>query len=190
MNIRNLALPLACLALFATSCKECKKTEENIIKPTTALGAFLDTRPSGQDIAKFCPVILDQIKEMPEGTDAIRTLARAKYLRTEDFCEEWKDSWRMVCRPGYPTGGACYPERYTYCVKWHHSETPLPGYDQAIALSQDLDELYRLTQSMCMDALSGRLDEAYGQSIAVQDLFKGKIKQAQSEFYQAACSTR
>mgnify|MGYP001602907841 CR=1 FL=1 len=171
---------------LASSCKECKKVELNVIERTTTLGGILEMRPTGQQIASLCPTIIDLVKPIPDGAEAIRALARAKYLNVEDTCLEWRDAWEYHCQPTYPFG-TCQPVRYSYCSKWQHSETPLPGYDEAIALSQDIDELYRITQSMCIDALADHFDDAYGRSIAVQDLYKGKISAEQLKFHAAAC---
>ena len=195
----RVALLLA-LILVGTGCaRQCRQAKESILQPTQSVAGYLQTQPSGLELANAgCTLMLSQFEKLPEGAATIKRIADQRFSHTESHCVRWERSERYVCEyfeHGSPYGGPyyrhrrCHWEPYSYCVAYDTDLIEEPGYREAVQLARNLDLTYERTQKLCRQAESGDFNGAEFASRDLLQFLKEEVRPSSDRVYALACGS-
>lgn len=174
-------------AVFASGCRiNCKRATQELMTPTVNVMAYLNTNPSGQQLAENgCSLILGQFAKVPRGTERVRRLAENRWSHSRSYCLDWRTSYHYRC--DHWRYIRCQWEPYTYCVQWQTDIIREPGYALAVELSKDLDAMYDKAHRLCGQAAAGHYEEAYRMSREFLEFLATEVKPEGDQVYGMAC---
>jgi hypothetical protein len=189
------AATLAVLMTLTGCGRQCRLAERRVIRPTEGVIAYLATNPGADQLAaNGCLDLLEDVRHLPNGADAFRALAEARYGAPPAQCREWREDYRYRCEAPREAGRApvCRREIYVACGRWELgvSEDAQPEYVHAMRLAEGIDRTYGETQRLCGDALSGNHGLAYLRSRALFHFLVTRVKPEGDRFYAQTCGER
>lgn len=177
------------LTVGITGCgRNCRDAREKVVTPVTAVGAYLQTAPSGAELQQSgCKLITDEFQFIPEGADTIRRIAAYRFSHTTPHCLWWETYYEQHCHYHHGHATNCWEVPRRRCAQWEYITHPEPGYAEAMKLAEDLDLMYAQAHNMCGQAYAGNTDAAFTMSTAL-NLFVGMNVQPEAQTtYARAC---
>ncbi len=184
--------PTLILALSGAGCgKQCREAKKAILEPTDRVVQYLNTRPSGDELANAgCTLILSEFEKLPEGAATVKRIADERFSHTESRCIRWERADRYVCRyyggPHYRYR-RCRWEPYSYCAAYDTDFVEEPGYREAVELSRNLDLTFERAQKLCRLAETGDLTGAEFASRDLLTFLTTEVRPDSDRVYAMAC---
>ena len=153
-----------------------EEVHEQVLNPTYQILDYLETNPSGAELAKNgCALILRKAEEIPDGVDKVREIADSRYSVTHRRCIRSYTSMdyggRYFSHHGHHGHHGFYgPSPYESCALWQYDTTRDPNYGNVIELSQQMDLMYSQANHLCGEAAQGNLDGAQAEARGLKGL--------------------
>jgi hypothetical protein len=173
--------------------KQCREAKEAILTPTQKVAQYLQTEPSGQELANAgCAVILSDFAKLPEGSTTIREIADQRFSHDISRCLSWAQGQRYVCEEYgdyYRRYRSCRWVPYTYCTAWSNEQVQEKGYREAIELATKLDQLFEQAQRMCRLADTGNVVDAEFEARRMREFLEKDVLPQSQNTYRMACGS-
>ena len=191
--IIRLSVALSVFALALSCGPSCEEVHEQVLNPTYQILDYLETNPSGAELAKNgCALILRKAEEIPDGVDKVREIADSRYSVTHRRCIRSYTSMdyggRYFSHHGHHGHHGFYdPSPYESCALWQYDTTRDPNYGNVIELSQQMDLMYSQANHLCGEAAQGNLDGAQAEARDLAELIKTRIKPESMMIHRRLC---
>ena len=179
------------LSAFAGCKDSCREMTDQVLQPTNAAQALMNTFHNGNDVASSCQALLNTLKTIPQGAQTIRDVANSKFSDSYSTCVQWTWGTRWeyqcwvewhheVCRSN--------PVQYQYCSAYEHHTTHDSGYTAAMDLSNHLDVFYAKANDLCGLAVAGNLDGAFASTRELINYLAYTVNPENDQVYALACT--
>ncbi len=189
-TINRFSTLVLALALILACGPSCKEVHQEVLTPIDQVQSYLDTNPSGDELAKSgCASLLQTLALIPDSVEKVREIADARYRVTHRRCISSYPSMHYGGHFGVRHGGRRGRSHYSYnsCAVWQYNTVLDPNYGKVIELSQQIDLMYSQAHQVCGEAMRGNLDAAQSQARDLAFMIRTKIKPESDMIHRRLC---